>query len=179
MQALITPRAAAAARNVRAARSIVLAARFSTSSRALAQSTQGRQAAAETYRYQPGGPLIRGNVNDATPYPPPSKSHGSHHWAFERLLSAALIPLTGAAFVVSGTAHPILDGLLAVSLIVHSHIGFDASLTDYLHPRKFPIIGPLMTWLVRGLTAGALVGIYQFNTNDIGLTELINRLWHA
>ncbi|KZT50497.1 hypothetical protein CALCODRAFT_513264 [Calocera cornea HHB12733] len=123
--------------------------------------------------------LIRGSVNDATPYPPPSKSHGSHHWAFERLLSAALIPLTGATFVVSGTAHPILDGLLAVSLIVHSHIGFDASLTDYLHPRKFPILGPFMVWLVRGLTAGALVGIYQFNTTDIGLTELVRKLWHA
>ncbi|EJU05231.1 mitochondrial inner membrane protein [Dacryopinax primogenitus] len=179
MQALITPRAAAAARNVRAARSIVLAARFNTARPSYTQSTQPKQAEAGAFTYKPGGPIIRGTVNDAVPYPHPSRSHGSYHWSFERLLCAALIPLTGATFVVSGTAHPILDGLLAVSIIVHSHIGFDASLTDYLHPRKFPLIGPLMKWLVRGMTAGALVGLYQFNTNDIGLTEFIKRLWHA
>lgn len=45
---------------------------------------------------------------------------------------------------------------------------FDAALTDYLHKRKFPILGPLFTWLLRFSTAGALVGVYQFNTNDVG-----------
>lgn len=67
--------------------------------------------------------ILRGGVNDPTPFPTPSRSHGSHHWAFERLLSAALVPLTGAAFVTSGTPYPILDGILGVSLIIHSHIG--------------------------------------------------------
>jgi CybS, succinate dehydrogenase cytochrome B small subunit len=46
--------------------------------------------------------VYKGTVNDPTDFPPPSKSHGSYHWAFERLLSAGLVPLTAAAFVKSG-----------------------------------------------------------------------------
>jgi succinate dehydrogenase (ubiquinone) membrane anchor subunit len=45
---------------------------------------------------------------------------------------------------------------------------FDSSVVDYLDKRKRPILGPIMTWTVRAATAGALVGVYQFNTNDIG-----------
>ena len=46
--------------------------------------------------------------------------------------------------------------------------GFDSSLKDYLHERKFPVIGPIMKWTLRILTGGALYGLYEFNTNDIG-----------
>jgi len=67
--------------------------------------------------------ILKGTVNDPTTFPPPSASHGSYHWAFERLLSAGLVPLTAAAFVTSGSNYPILDGILGVSLVVHSHIG--------------------------------------------------------
>ncbi|KAF8516227.1 CybS-domain-containing protein [Gautieria morchelliformis] len=132
-----------------------------------------------TTKYVPGGPILQGTVNDPTSFPPPSKMDGSHHWAYERLLSASLIPLTGAAFVTGGTAYPVLDGLLGIALVVHSHLGLDQSLIDYLHPRKFPIIGRIAKWGLRAATAGVLVGVYQFNTNDMGLTELIKRTWHA
>ncbi|OCH87762.1 mitochondrial inner membrane protein [Obba rivulosa] len=129
--------------------------------------------------YVPGGPVYKGSVNDPTTFPPPNKVHGSHHWAFERLLSASLVPLTVAAFVTSESSYPMLDGLLGVSLVMHSHIGFDALLVDYLHPRKFPLLGPTLTWALRATTVGVLAGVYQFNTQDIGLIELIARVWHA
>ncbi|KAJ7366489.1 mitochondrial inner membrane protein [Mycena albidolilacea] len=129
--------------------------------------------------YVPGGPVYKGTVNDPTSFPEPSRAHGSHHWSFERLLSASLIPLTGAAFATSPSVHPVLDGILGVSLIVHSHIGFDSMLVDYLHPRKFPVLGRIATWTLRTATVGVLVGVYNFNTNDIGLTELISKVWHA
>lgn len=41
-------------------------------------------------------------------------------------------------------------------------------LVDYLHPRKFPVLGKIATWTLRTATVAALVGIYQFNTNDVG-----------
>ena len=151
-------------------------------------------------------------MNDPTTFPPPNKSHGSYHWAFERLLAASLLPITGAAFVTSGSAYPVLDGILGVSLVMHSHIGvcpfpcesggpyvdenwsffiiidcdvargsiaiffcgsvsrnkFDSLLVDYVHPRKFPKLGPTLTWALRATTVGVLVGVYQFNTEDIG-----------
>ena len=112
--------------------------------------------------------ILQGTVNDPTTFPTSNKSHGSYHWSFERLLSAALVPLTASAAVVSGSAYPIIDGLLGLSLVVHSHIGFDACITDYLHTRKFPVMGQIAKWGVRALTTGALVGVYAFNTQDIG-----------
>lgn len=154
---------------------------------ALAGATWLRKAQASTaatheegeFKYVPGGPIYKGTVNDPTTFPPPNKSHGSYHWAFERLLAASLIPLTTAAFATSGSAYPVLDGILGVSLVMHSHIGFDSALVDYVHPRKFPKLGPTLTWVLRATTVGVLVGVYQFNTEDIGLTELIAKSWHA
>lgn len=126
-------------------------------------------------------------MNDPTTFPPPSRSHGSYHWSFERLLSAGLVPLTAAAFFTTGSNYPVIDGLLGVTLVMHSHIGvrsplhrpyivvcahavlqFDSCLVDYLHPRKFPVLGKVATWTLRTATVATLVGLYQFNTNDIG-----------
>ncbi|KZP25857.1 SDHD, membrane anchor subunit of succinate dehydrogenase [Athelia psychrophila] len=146
---------------------------------ALLAAVQARHASTSTTPYVPGGPIIQGTVNDPTTFPESDRSHGSYHWAFERLLSAGLVPLTAAAFVTSGSNYPILDGILGVSLIMHSHIGFDSILVDYVHKRKFPILGPVSTWGLRTVTVGVLVGVYSFNTNDIGLTELITKVWHA
>jgi len=90
---------------------------------------------------------------------------------------------------------PILDGILGVSLIVHSHIGFDSIIVDYVHTRKFPLAGPIAAWALRAATGLAVWGVYEFNTNDvgtynlkswsecladwIGLTELVKRTWTA
>ncbi|KAJ3798270.1 SDHD, membrane anchor subunit of succinate dehydrogenase [Lentinula aff. detonsa] len=129
-------------------------------------SIQVRQATSDRFAYVPGGPIYKGTVNDPTTFPPPSKTHGSYHWAFERLLSAALVPMTVTAFATSGTNYPLFDGILGLSLIIHSHIGF-------------PVFGPIIRWTLRAATVGTMVGVYQFNTNDIGLTELIAKVWTA
>ncbi|ORY88029.1 CybS-domain-containing protein [Leucosporidium creatinivorum] len=120
---------------------------------------------------------VQGTVNDPTPFPAPNKAHGSYHWTFERLLSASLVPLVGATAVSS--VNPILDGILSVAIVAHSHMGFDQILIDYLHPRNWPILGPIAKWTLRVVTGTVLVGVYQFNTNDIGITELIKKGWKA
>ncbi|GAA5871670.1 hypothetical protein JCM1840_007347 [Sporobolomyces johnsonii] len=120
---------------------------------------------------------VEGTVNDPTPFPPPDKAHGQYHWTFERLLSASLVPLIGATAVSS--VNPVLDGVLCTAIVAHSHMGFDQILTDYLHERKFPVLGMIAKWVLRLTTAGVLVGVYQFETTDIGVTELIKRAWRA
>lgn len=70
--------------------------------------------------------------------------------------------------LVADRAKAIADGILAVSLIVHSHIGFDSVVQDYLHVRKFPVIGPVSKWLLRIATGLSVWGVYEFNTNDVG-----------
>ncbi|EFP84752.1 succinate dehydrogenase (ubiquinone) membrane anchor subunit [Puccinia graminis f. sp. tritici CRL 75-36-700-3] len=122
-------------------------------------------------------PYVRGTINDPTTFPPPSKAHGSIHWTFERSVAASLIPLSAATAISS--ANPILDGVIGVFLIAHSHMGFDQCLVDYVPKRKFPVISPIATWTLRALTCGVLVGVYQFNTHDIGMTELIKKAWKA
>jgi succinate dehydrogenase (ubiquinone) membrane anchor subunit len=77
--------------------------------------------------------IYKGTVNDPTTFPTPSKSQGAYHWTFERLLSAGLVPLTAAAFVTSGSPTPLLDGLLGVGLVVHSHIGVRNRFSSYLY----------------------------------------------
>ncbi|KAF9899656.1 membrane anchor subunit of succinate dehydrogenase, Sdh4 [Lobosporangium transversale] len=110
--------------------------------------------------------------------PPPNSVHGSKHWDFERLLSASLVPLF-AVSAING-AHPITDGLLGVVVPIHSHIGFDAMITDYLHPGKVGVFAnKAISWTLRGATLLVLVGCYQFNASDVGLTELVKRAWTA
>ncbi|UZJ57399.1 hypothetical protein CBS101457_006719 [Exobasidium rhododendri] len=121
---------------------------------------------------------IKGTVNEPTTFPPYSPSHGSYHWAFERAVSVALIPLFAAGAVKHG-ASGVLDASIALTLVIHSHIGFTASLDDYLHKRKFPIAGPLASWTLKAATLATLAGLYEFQTNDVGFTELISRVWQA
>lgn len=42
---------------------------------------------------------------------------------FNRVLSAALIPLTVAPFA-AGALNPLADGLLIGAILIHSHMGF-------------------------------------------------------
>ncbi|KAH9462277.1 hypothetical protein Pst134EA_005128 [Puccinia striiformis f. sp. tritici] len=146
--------------------------RLSTSSTSLAKSTPIVKANSTA-----DAPYVKGTINDPTTFPPPSKAHGSIHWTFERSVAASLIPLSAATAISS--ANPILDGVIGVFLIAHSHMGFDQALVDYVPKRKFPVISPIATWTLRALTCGVLVGVYQFNTHDIGMTELIKKAWKA
>lgn len=119
-------------------------------------------------------------VYKAKPYKTQTSNQalGSHHWDFERLLSVSMIPLF-AASAFSGS-HPVTDGLLGVVVPIHAHMGFDAMVTDYLHPGKVGVLGnKAINWTLRGATVLVLVGCYQFNAVDIGLTELVKKAWTA
>lgn len=53
-----------------------------------------------------------------------------------------------------------LDGVLSATLLLHSHIGFDSVLVDYLDKRKFPVAGPVSKWILRAATVATAVGLY-------------------
>ncbi|APA09661.1 hypothetical protein sscle_05g044310 [Sclerotinia sclerotiorum 1980 UF-70] len=116
--------------------------------------------------------------NDAAPVPKPSPSHGSYHWTFERLIAVGLIPLTVAPFV-SGSLNPATDAILCAAILIHSHIGFESCVIDYIPRKRLPKTRALFWWGLRGATVLVGVGLYEFETNDVGLTEGIKRIWHA
>jgi len=126
----------------------------------------------------PGPQVIEGTANDPAPIPPTDPSHGSYHWSFERLISVALIPLTIAPFA-AGSLNPTMDAILCASIIIHSHIGFESMIIDYIPRKRLPRTRLFFWWGLRAATLVVAVGLYEFETNDVGLTEAIKRIWVA
>ncbi|KAL2871884.1 CybS family protein [Aspergillus lucknowensis] len=121
---------------------------------------------------------IQGTMNDPAPIPTPHPSHGSYHWTFERLVCVGLVPVTIAPFA-AGTLNPVMDAVLCSLLVLHSHVGFQASIIDYFPSRRVPKTASFLNWLLRGLTLTTAIGLYEFETNDVGVTEAIKRIWKA
>ncbi|KAL4809241.1 CybS-domain-containing protein [Aspergillus unguis] len=121
---------------------------------------------------------IQGTMNDPAPIPHPHPSHGSYHWTFERLVCVGLVPLTIAPFA-AGSLNPVTDAVLCSLLVLHSHVGFQASIIDYFPARRVPKTASFFNWLLRGFTLTTAVGLYELETNDVGLTETVKRIWKA
>ncbi|TFB02059.1 hypothetical protein CCMA1212_005650 [Trichoderma ghanense] len=126
----------------------------------------------------PGPQRIEGTVNDPAPIPPPSAAHGSYHWTFERLLAAGLVPLSVAPFA-AGSLNPTTDAILCSAVLLHSHIGFQSVIIDYIPQKSHPGLRKLFMWGLNLATLTVGVGLYEFETNDVGVTEAIKRLWKA
>ncbi|KAI1432844.1 mitochondrial succinate dehydrogenase cytochrome b560 subunit D [Xylaria sp. CBS 124048] len=126
----------------------------------------------------PGPQVLKGTVNDATPVPDPKPTHGSYHWTFERLVAAGLVPLTVAPFA-AGSLNPALDAALCALLLVHSHAGMQSIIIDYIPNRKYAGAHKASMWILNTFTVLAGIGLYEFETNDVGVTEAIKRVWKA
>ncbi|KAI8645599.1 CybS-domain-containing protein [Parasitella parasitica] len=95
----------------------------------------------------------------------------------ERGSAIALIPILSTQLIYG--AHPIADGLLGVVLPYHIYMGFDSCITDYIPKRVYPRLHKLANWTLAGSTGLVMWGCYEFNTNDIGITEFLQRLFAA
>ncbi|KAF7548980.1 hypothetical protein G7046_g8490 [Stylonectria norvegica] len=126
----------------------------------------------------PGPQHIVGSVNDPAPIPEPSASHGSYHWTFERLIAAGLIPLTIAPFA-AGSYNPVTDAILCGVLLLHSHLGFQQVVIDYIPQKQWPKLRKTFWWALNAATLTVGIGLYEFETNDVGITEAIKRIWTA
>ncbi|CZT47133.1 related to succinate dehydrogenase precursor [Rhynchosporium secalis] len=122
--------------------------------------------------------VIQGTANDPAPVPAANPSHGSYHWTFERSMAVALIPLTIAPFA-SGSLNPTMDAIFCATILLHSHIGFESCIIDYIPTRRLPKTRKLAWWALRAGTVLCGVGLYEFETNDVGVTEAIKRIWAA
>ncbi|KAH8156307.1 hypothetical protein CIB48_g11942 [Xylaria polymorpha] len=135
----------------------------------------------------PGPQVIKGTVTDLapdaqsttpSPSPDPKPTHGSYHWTFERVIAAGLVPLTVAPFA-AGSLNPGLDAVLCALLLVHSHTGMQSVIIDYIPSRKYPGGYKASLVLLNIATLLAGVGLYEFETNDVGVTEAVKRVWKA
>lgn len=79
-------------------------------------------------------------------------------------MSAALIPLTVAPFV-GGALNPLMDSIFVAAILIHSHIGFQALITDYIPTWRMPKIRKAFDWLLNLATVIVGIGFYQFETS--------------
>lgn len=124
---------------------------------------------------QPAGYIV-GTVNEATPQAEIDYFHGSYHWTYERILAMSLIPLSVTPFA-SNVDYPVLDALLSTCILVHAHIGFTSCIIDYIPKRVYGIWHKFARYLLTFGTSVGLYGIYEMETSDAGLTNLIKKIW--
>ncbi|KAK5121118.1 hypothetical protein LTR85_005602 [Meristemomyces frigidus] len=122
--------------------------------------------------------VMEGTVNDAARVPDPEPSHGSYHWTMERMVGLSLVPLTIAPFA-AGSLNPVLDGAFISLLIIHSYVGFQSCITDYFPKWRVPRWRKFFDWANFVMVGIVGWGWYEFETNDVGLTEGIRRVWKA
>lgn len=72
-----------------------------------------------------------------------------------------------------------MDAVLCGALLLHSHLGFQSVIVDYFPKITYPGIHKLFWWLLNLATVTVGVGLYEFETNDVGVTEAIKRVWKA
>jgi len=74
---------------------------------------------------------------------------------------------------------------LSLSIYIWKLLDFDthrssrALIIDYLPARRVPKTRALFKWGLRAATLAVAAGLYEFETNDVGLTEAIKRIWKA
>ncbi|KAF4854855.1 Succinate dehydrogenase [ubiquinone] cytochrome b small subunit [Colletotrichum siamense] len=127
----------------------------------------------------PVGPqVVQGGVNDPAPVPPPSPAHGSYHWSFDRILAAGLVPITITPFA-AGSLNPTADAILCSLILIHSHTGFQNIIIDYVPTRTYPKLRKGTMWALNAATVLVGLGLYEFETSDVGVTEAVARIWKA
>ncbi|QIW97549.1 hypothetical protein AMS68_003067 [Peltaster fructicola] len=163
----------------RGASSIIPALRAQSVSRpSLALQKAAFQTSAMRALLPPLPQTVKGTLNDAAPVPHAEPTHGSYHWTFERGLSLALVPATLIPFA-AGVGNPYLDSALIGGIILHSYIGFTSCITDYFPTWRVPMTRKIFEYL--NILAVFVVGygFYEFETNDVGLTEAVKKIWTA
>lgn len=58
-------------------------------------------------------------------------------------------------------------------------MGFQQIITDYIPQWRMPGYRKLFDYALLLATLLVGIGFYEFETNDVGLTEAIKRIWHA
>jgi len=72
-----------------------------------------------------------------------------------------------------------MDAILCGTILIHSHIGFDSCIVDYFPKQRVPKTRKTLEWVLKGATILVGVGLYEFETNDVGVTEAVKRIWTA
>lgn len=96
-------------------------------------------------------------------------------WQAERILSIGMLGIVPIALIAPSAP---ADYLLAVSLVMHSHWGLEAIVTDYIRESVF---GNVLPKAAHGLlllfSAATLAGLCLMAYNGQGLGSSVRKIW--
>jgi succinate dehydrogenase (ubiquinone) membrane anchor subunit len=72
-----------------------------------------------------------------------------------------------------------MDAVLCAAILIHSHMGFQSIIIDYIPAKRLPKVRMTFWWGLNAATLLVGIGLYEFETNDVGITEAIKRVWQA
>jgi len=110
-------------------------------------------------------------------------------------MSGALVPLTLAPFI-GGAYNPVMDSVFCAAILIHTHIGFQSVIIDYIPIKRLPSIRRLFMWGLNLATVLVGIGLYEFETSkknfcgdgkseantfidDIGVSATVAKIWKA
>ena len=84
------------------------------------------------------------------------------------------------AFPFSST-HTLGSSKFSIRTLSHGIIEIECRsiIIDYIPTHRLPKTRVLFWWGLRLATVVVGVGLYEFETNDVGVTEAIKRIWKA
>lgn len=124
---------------------------------------------------------IQNKTSDKLKPPVPSSFEGSFQTEYERITKFALIPLTIVPFYASFTGvslYPLLDGSISSLFLIYSHYGFTSLIIDYVPKKKYPKLHKTSLWSLYLASFLGMCGIYELETENNGVIDLIKRLWN-
>lgn len=72
-----------------------------------------------------------------------------------------------------------MDAILCSTVLLHSHMGFQQVIIDYIPTKGYPGLRKFFWWALNATTITVGIGLYEFETNDVGVTEAVKRIWKA
>lgn len=100
---------------------------------------------------------------------------------YERIAKYTLLPLVLTPFCTSyiGIPYPpMLDAALGSVALMYSHYGISSIIYQYIPKDKFPRWSKISLWSLYGSTCLAFYGLYELETSNNGIVDLIKKLWN-
>ncbi|XP_017134053.1 succinate dehydrogenase [ubiquinone] cytochrome b small subunit, mitochondrial [Drosophila elegans] len=120
-------------------------------------------------------PVVRREISASAPRMASAESSHTLLWTVERVVSAGLLAIIPAAFIAPSQ---VLDALLAVSVVIHTHWGVEAMVVDYMRPSVVGNVLPKVAHIALiVISVATLGGLFYFIQNDVGLANGIKRFW--
>ncbi|KAH8381830.1 hypothetical protein KR009_000461 [Drosophila setifemur] len=120
-------------------------------------------------------PVVQREISVSAPRMASAESSHTMLWTVERLVSVGLLAIIPAAFLAPSQ---VMDALLAVSVVIHTHWGVEAMVVDYMRPSVVGNVLPKVAHIALiVISVAALGGLFYFIQNDVGLANGIKRFW--